>query len=214
MVPLLDSFLCLIAFPLSNSTNISKTPSFCSCMKSFPKLWVVCLVFRGRFCKYLRRDMHKHPKRLTGDTDMWQWKALAFQCQCLSSENGLSEQAVSYWWSRSQFDKAQRERPSFTTLGPIAGRGRGGTQQGARLGTEGQWKSRPSRPEGPKLLTILLLLLPTFPWLPYKIANIEPSLDNTSLLSSDFNSWKLFKSMGNLFHISFEGKVYFKTRIH
>ena len=134
---------------LSNSTNILETPSFCSCMKSFPKLWVVCLVFRGRFCKYLRRDMHKHPKRLTGDTDMWQWKALAFQCQCLSSENGLWEQATSYWWSRSQFDKAQRERPSFTTLGPIAGRGRGGTQQGARLGTEGQWKSRPSRPEGP-----------------------------------------------------------------
>ena len=117
--------------------------------RAFQNSWVVCLVFRRKFCKYLRTDMHKHPKRLTGDTDMWQWKALAFQCQCLSSENGLSEQAASYWWSRSQFDKAQRERPSFTTLGPIAWRGRGGTQQGARLGTEGQWKSRPSRPEGP-----------------------------------------------------------------
>ena len=92
--------------------------------------------------------------------------------------------------------------------------GEGELSKGPDLAQKGSGRAGLPGQKAPKLLTILLLLLPTFPWLPYKIANIEPSLDNTSLLSSDFNSWKLFKSMGNLFHISFEGKVYFKTRIH
>ena len=85
--------------------------------------------------------------------------------------------------------------------------GEGEPSKGPDLAQKGSGRAGLPGQKAPKLLTILLLLLPTFPWLPFKIANIEPSLDNTSLLSSDFNSWKLFKSTGNLFHISFERKV-------
>ena len=92
--------------------------------------------------------------------------------------------------------------------GQSRGGGEGEPSKGPDFAQKGSGRAGLPGQKAPKLLTILLLLLPTFPWLPFKLANTEPSYDNTSLLSSDSNSWKLFKSTRNLFHFSFETKFY------